>query len=71
MLGTCLHAEIKYIPLGWSRSGFAQGLHLQTNGLRDGQDFQRIPTTHILRTCPNTRSKYIQIRERRSATPSE
>ena len=44
ILRTGLHAGIKYIPVGWPRSGFAQGLHWQTNGLRDGPDFRRIPT---------------------------
>jgi len=70
ILRTGLHARIKYIPVGWPRSGFAQGLHRQTNGLRDGPDFQRIPSTNILRTCVHARINSIQNRERRSARPS-
>jgi len=65
-----MHARIKYIPVGWPRSGFAQGPHWQTNGLRDDPDFQRIPTTNILRTCVHARINSIQNRERRSARPS-
>jgi len=64
-----MHTRIKYIPVGWPRSGIAPGLHWQTNGLRDGADFQRNRITHILRTCLHARIKYIQIRERRSARP--
>ena len=60
-----MHTRIKYIPVGWPRSGLAHGLHWQTNGLRDGVD--RI--TNILRTYLHARIKYIQIRERRSARP--
>jgi len=58
-------------PMRRWRSGRSQGLQWQTNGLRDGPDFQRTPTTNILRTCFNARIKYILIRERRSARPSK
>jgi len=57
-------------PMGRPRSGFAHGLHWQTNGLRDGPDFQRISTTSILGTCMHARIKSIHIGERRSARPS-
>jgi len=57
-------------PMGRPRSGRAHGLHRQTNGLRDGPDFRRIPTTNVLRTCMHARIKSIQIGERRSARPS-
>jgi len=56
--------------MGRPRSGRAHGLQWQTNGLRERPEFQRIPTTNILRTYMHALIKSIQIRERRSAGPS-
>ena len=42
-------------PMRRPGSGRARGLPWQTNGLRDGPEFCRIPTTNILRTCIHVR----------------
>jgi len=48
-------------PMGRLRSGRADGLQWQSNGLRDGPDFQCTPTKHMLGTCLHAEIKYIPL----------